>query len=97
MNSSLARLCAGLASIPRKHGLACPAEDRRDCRPIVVALEQFQESVRYLNTRRTTGAILRLESEADVQDALFLMLRPWIRELIPEDPNSRIAKPLARK
>src|SRR5207248_9280157 len=57
---------------------------------IATALEEFMESVRYLNTRRTGGAILRLQSEADVQDAIYLMLRPWITDLVPEDPSGRV-------
>lgn len=57
---------------------------------IVGALENFMECVRYLNTRRNGGAVLLLESEADVQDAIYLMLRPWVKDLIPEDPTGRI-------
>jgi len=57
---------------------------------IIAPLDEFMESVRYLNTRRTEGAILRLESEADVQDAVFLMLRPWVRDLVPEDPTGKV-------
>jgi hypothetical protein len=58
---------------------------------IIAALDSFGECVRYLNTRRSKGAILQLASEADVQDALYLMLRPWISDLTPENPNDRIA------
>lgn len=58
---------------------------------IIAALNSFSECVRYLNTRRSKGAILQLDSEADVQDALYLMLRPWILDLTPENPNDRIA------
>jgi hypothetical protein len=53
------------------------------------ALDQFTECVRYLNTRRSSGAILSLESEADVQDALFLMLRPWFIDLVGETPTAK--------
>jgi hypothetical protein len=42
-----------------------------------------------LNTRRNEGAILALDSEADVQDALYLILRPWVRDLIPETPTEK--------
>ena len=58
---------------------------------IVSALHQFQECVRYLRTRRSTGAVLKLEREADVQDAIYLMLRPWIHDLTTENPTDRIA------
>src|SRR5262249_46997779 len=54
-------------------------------------LDQFQECVRYLNTRRSSGAVLNLENEADVQDSIYLMLRPWVPDLIPENPTDRVA------
>jgi predicted RNA polymerase sigma factor len=57
---------------------------------ICAALEEFMESVRYLNTRRAETS-LSLVSEAAVQDAIFLMLRPWVHDLIPETPTDRIA------
>jgi hypothetical protein len=57
---------------------------------VVSALGEFMECVRYLNTRRS-GTALTLDSEAAVQDALYLMLRPWIRDLVPENPTDRIA------
>lgn len=47
------------------------------------------ECVRYLNTRRSKNAILKLESEADVQDAIFLMLRAWITDLSYENPTDK--------
>jgi len=53
------------------------------------ALDEFSECVRYLNTRRSTGAILQLDAEAAVQDALYLMLRPWVPDLIPENPTEK--------
>jgi len=61
------------------------------CEAILAALERFMECVRYLNTRRSDGALLRLESEADVQDAIFLMLRAWVEDLVPENPTDRVA------
>lgn len=57
---------------------------------ILSALEQFGECVRYLNTRRSTGARLNLESEADVQDAIYLMLRPWVTDLVHESPTEKV-------
>lgn len=56
---------------------------------IFEALEEFMECVRYLNTRRTKGTVLALSSEGDVQDALYLMLRPWIKDLKYEDPDPK--------
>ena len=58
---------------------------------IVSALEQFPECVRYLNTRRSKGAVIDINSEADVQDVVYLMLRPWVIDLVPENPTDRIA------
>ena len=64
---------------------------------ILSALEQFGECVRYLNTRRSTGARLNLESEADVQDAIYLMLRPWIIDLVHENPTEKVGNRYAIK
>jgi hypothetical protein len=58
---------------------------------IIQALNQFMECVRYLNTRRTKGTILSLSSEDDIQDALYIMLRPWVKDLKYEDPNAKVA------
>lgn len=62
-----------------------------DHRQIIDALNEFQECVRYLNTRRSTSAVLTLDSEAAVQDAIYLMLRPWIIDLVPENPTDKVA------
>lgn len=61
---------------------------------IVLALEQFQECVRYLNTRRSKTKLV-LDDEAAVQDAVYLMLRPWVHDLIPESPTDKIANRFA--
>jgi len=57
---------------------------------VLAALNEFMECVRYLNTRRSSGTILNLTDEAAVQDALYLMLRPWIHDLVPENPTDKI-------
>ncbi len=57
---------------------------------VISALSQFSECVRYLNTRRS-GTEISLEDEASVQDAAFLMLRPWIPDLVPESPGEKTA------
>ena len=62
---------------------------KREVADVCAALQEFSECVRYLNTRRSTGAILRLDSEADVQDALYLVLRPWVPDLVPENPTEK--------
>lgn len=64
---------------------------------IVSALEQFPECVRYLNTRRSSGAVIDINSEADVQDVVFLMIRPWVTDLVPENPTDRFASRYAIK
>ena len=90
-------ICAGLSKIAsshyveRKHGSTATVTD------ILHSLEQFQECVRYLNTRRSKGAVLSLESEADVQDALYLMLRPWLTDIVSENPTNRIANKFSIK
>lgn len=58
---------------------------------IIKALDEFMECVRYLNTRRSTSAVLTLDSEAAIQDALYLMLRPWVLDLVPENPTDKVA------
>jgi hypothetical protein len=88
--SSAADICAGLATVSKKYALEGSPRQPVELSGIVGALENFMECVRYLNTRRSGGAILSLESEADVQDAIYLMLRPWVKDLIPEDPTGRI-------
>jgi hypothetical protein len=53
--------------------------------------DEFMECVRYLNVRRSAGLKLKLESEADVQDAIYLMLRPWMTDLVYESPTEKVA------
>lgn len=57
---------------------------------LIGALSEFMECVRYLNTRRSKTSLI-LDNEAAVQDALYLMIRPWVRDLIPESPTEKIA------
>ena len=64
---------------------------------VMAALNSFTDVVRYLNTRRSTGAILELSSEAAVQDVLYLMLRPWVLDLVPENPTDKIANKFSIK
>jgi len=92
-NSEAAKVCEGIAAATRKYGAG--SEATSDWRVVIgveqisAALDGFQECVRYLNIRRSKGAILQLENEADVQDALYLMLRPWITDLVTENPTDR--------
>ena len=64
---------------------------------VLSALNSFTEIVRYLNTRRSKGAILDLANEAAVQDVIYLMLRPWVLDLVAENPTDKISNRFAIK
>lgn len=91
---SIAAICAEAAVLNTKYARA--SHTGRTTVPgvqveqILAALDEFMESVRYLNTRRSETT-LALTSEAAVQDAIYLMLRPWLPDLVPESPTDRIA------
>jgi len=88
----LSGILAGVDDLRARHGsnpLERPA--RVEVSRVVAALASFNDCVRYLNTRRSGGALLALEDEAAVQDAIYLMLRPWLTDLVPENPTDRIA------
>jgi hypothetical protein len=57
--------------------------------PVLLALREFDACVRYLNTRRSEGAVINIRAEADVQDVLYLLLRPWIVDLTYESPGDK--------
>jgi hypothetical protein len=59
--------------------------------PVLLALLEFDACVRYLNTRRSAGAVINIEAEADVQDVLYLLLRPWITDISYESPADKSA------
>jgi len=92
MNAQAKAVLEGVENFRRKYPeLTQPASlTGVSIRSLLAALEQFMESVRYLNTRRS-DTTLTLDSEAAVQDALYLMLRPWVCDLVPESPTERIA------
>jgi len=96
--SAASEFIDGIEEFRRKHpDLLHPASATGvSVNSIIAALEQFMECVRYLNTRRSSTSLL-LESEGAVQDALYLMLRPWIHDLIPESPTERVANRYAIK
>jgi hypothetical protein len=58
---------------------------------VLTALGEFDACIRYLNTRRSTGAVIDIETEADVQDVLYLLLRPWVHDLTYESPGDKTA------
>jgi hypothetical protein len=65
--------------------------------PALLALQEFDACVRYLNTRRSAGAVIDIQSEADVQDVLYLLLRPWVVDLQYESPADKSANRYAIK
>lgn len=85
--ASTAAACAAASSLGKQYS---SSPTLRTVPDILAALDEFMECVRYLNTRRSKNAVLILESEADVQDALFLMLRPWLSDLMYENPTDKV-------
>ncbi|MDO8619716.1 MAG: hypothetical protein Q7R49_07380 [Candidatus Daviesbacteria bacterium] len=57
---------------------------------VICALSEFMECIRYLNTRRSKTNLI-LDSEDAIQDAIYLMLRPWVVDIRPENPTDKIA------
>ncbi len=93
MNRSLTEFLAGveqLSATGERTRQEVPSI-RVEVSRVIGALNSFGDCVRYLNTRRSAGALLKLDNEAAVQDALYLMLRPWIVDLVPENPTDRVA------
>lgn len=87
------RIAEAVSALNEKYGRKNPSTAEAvpvDVGRILLALAEFMECVRYLNTRRSS-TILTLDSEAAVQDAIYLMLRPWVLDLVPENPTERIA------
>lgn len=92
-NDPLGRILSGLdrARPLAKKVTSAQTSPRIAVDAVLAALHSFTDIVRYLNTRRSSGAILDLSDEAAVQDALYLMLRPWILDLVPENPTDKVA------
>lgn len=65
--------------------------------PVLLALREFDACVRYLNTRRSAGAVFNIENEADVQDVLYILLRPWVLDLSYESPGEKAGNRYAIK
>lgn len=83
-------ICKGVVALREKYPAAAVAKPVV-AEDVVEALEQFDECVRYLNNRRSKGAVIRVESEDDVQDVVYLMLRPFVRDLNWESPGEKVA------
>ncbi len=90
---SISAVLTGLDHIraTRASNLERRESDGTSINAVLSALNSFTDIVRYLNTRRSSGAVLDLTNEAAVQDALYLMLRPWVLDLVPENPTDKIA------
>lgn len=81
-------LCEAVAKTQAE--LPIPAQVTISVGSVLAALDEFMECVRYMNTRRSRNSVLQIESEADVQDAIYLMLRPWLTDLTHENPTDRV-------
>lgn len=93
MNSQFFTALCGVDELRTKYKQEPVAskEVRVEVSKLIAALHSYGDCVRYLNTRRSAGALLNLDSEAAVQDVLYLMLRPWISDLTPENPTDKVA------
>ena len=82
-DNSLGSILSGVemlvATYPRSDRQAEEPSGTISVESVLSALQSFTDITRYLNTRRSTGAMLELASEAAVQDALYLM-RPSRRK-----------------
>jgi DpnII restriction endonuclease len=88
--TAIAAAIGGLASLVRTDQPRELAADQ-GIGPVLLALVEFDACVRYLNTRRSAGAVINIETEADVQDVLYLLLRPWITDISYESPGDKTA------
>jgi hypothetical protein len=91
--TSLPDILRGLDNLKSSYGGGGQRSDGRGVavESVLQALRSFPDIIRYLNTRRSTGAILDIKDEAAVQDVLYFMLRPWVRDLTPENPTDKVA------
>lgn len=87
----------GLAKLGSALSADRPVSTTSRIEVVLLALSEFDACVRYLNTRRSAGAVINIESEADVQDVLYLLLRPWVVDLLYESPADKSANRYAIK
>lgn len=90
MNDDVSTILSGVDELRRRHQRPADLDAPASVEKVLEALHSFTDCARYLNTRRSGTALLSLDSEAAVQDALYLMLRPWISDLVPENPTDKI-------
>lgn len=93
MEYNLQRVLAGVDAIREQIPAIKPAPVHQvvTIDEVLAALNSFSTIVRYLNTRRSKAANLVVTDEAGVQDAIYLMLRPWILDLTFENPTDKVA------
>jgi hypothetical protein len=56
---------------------------------LIAVLDGFPGLVGYLNGRRAAGGVTTVGSEADVQDLLYLGLKPMFPEMVYEQPSEK--------
>jgi hypothetical protein len=97
---AVSAILEGVDSLKKKGLLGGPKMQDRGAPTVAMVLDalgSFNEIVRYLNTRRSTGAVLDITSESEVQDVVYLMLRPWVLDLVYESPTDKVANRFAIK
>ncbi len=68
-----------------------PLEKGSEFEKIRSHLDYFGDNVAYLASRRSKGGFITINSEADVQDLLYVMLKSSFPGLIFEDPAGKVA------
>ena len=77
------------------HGVArAPARDLSRALPpsvetLLEALKTFPTLVGYLNGRRSSGGPIVIASEADVQDLIYISLKPMFPDMVYEEPTKK--------
>ena len=88
------RLAKGMTAMTRDLTRAGLVEQPSSVSPLPIrrlmdALDAFPGLVGYLNGRRSGGGIASVNSEADVQDLLYLSLKPLFPEMVYEEPTQK--------
>ena len=91
-NSSVfnAELAGRIASFSKKNKTIPNNSSTISISQILSMLERFNEIKRYLNTSRTKDVVMKLESESAVKDAVYIMLKPTVHDLIFENPLEKV-------
>jgi len=83
---------AGVSAGPSAEGIRPPRVAPRE--PVGIPelfhiLDVLPSLVAYLKARRATRRLMQIDSEADVQDLLFLALKPSFPDLVYEEPSRK--------